>query len=118
MKDITCGAMFFVRQAKERERSMALKKDRVLRRIRIIIDVVNVILSVAVVALTVYTFFDAHNRMYIFPNIFYLGALINAITGIKHMISDKKLQGVAVFVFAAVLVAAGLFCGRIVGANF
>ena len=97
---------------------MASKKDKVLRRIRILIDVVNVILSVAVMAVTVYTFLDAHNRMYVFPNIFYLGALINAITGIKHMISDKRLQGVAVFVFAAVLVAAGLFCTRIVGANF
>lgn len=96
---------------------MASKKERTLRRIRITIDVVNVILSIAVVAVTVYTFLDSHDRMYIFPNIFYLGALINVITGVKHMISDKKMQGTAVFVFAVVLVAAGIFCGRIVGAN-
>ncbi len=96
---------------------MAAKKEMVLRRIRIVVDVLNVILSVAVVGVTVYTFLDARHRMNIFPYIFYLGAFINAITGIKHMISDKKLQGIAVFVFAVVLVAAGLFCGRIVGAN-
>ena len=52
-----------------------------------------------------------------FEIIFYLGALINAITVIKHLISDKRLQGVAVMVFAVVLVAAGIFCARIVGGN-
>ena len=46
-----------------------------------------------------------------------MGAFINAITGVKHTISDKKLQGAAVFIFAVVLVAAGLFCTRIVSAN-
>ena len=88
---------------------MASKKERVLRRIRIVIDVINVILSIAVVALTIYTFIDSKTRMGMFENIFYLGALINAITGIK--------QGVAVMVFAVVLVAAGIFCARIVGGN-
>ena len=96
---------------------MASKKERVLRKIRIVIDVINVILSIMIVALTIYTFMDSRARMGMFENIFYLGALINAITGIKHFISDKKLQGAAVMVFAVVLVAAGIFCGRIVGGN-
>ncbi len=96
---------------------MASKRERTLRRIRIVIDVINVILSIAVVAATVYTFSDVHERMYIFPRILYMGAFINAITGVKHTISDKKLQGAAVFIFAVVLVAAGLFCTRIVSAN-
>lgn len=96
---------------------MASKKERLLRKIRIAIDVINVILSIAVVALTVYTFMDAHNRMGLFPNIFFLGAVINVITGIKHMISDKKLQGMGVMVFAVILAAAGMFCERIVGGN-
>ena len=41
----------------------------------------------------------------------------NAITGVKHVISDKQWQGIAVFIFTFVLIAAGLFCGRIVSAN-
>lgn len=96
---------------------MASRKERVLRKIRIVIDVINVILSIAVVALTIYTFMDSRTRMNMFQNIFYLGALINAITGIKHFISDKKLQGAAVMVFAVVLIAAGMLCTRIVGGN-
>ena len=88
---------------------MASKRERTLRRIRIVIDVINVIISIAVAATTVYTFLDVHDRMYIFPRILYMGAFINAITGVKHTISDKKLQGAAVFIFAVVLVAAGLF---------
>ncbi len=96
---------------------MASKRERAFRKVRVVIDVVNIILSIAAVGITVYTFMDVHNRMHIFSDIFYLGALINAITGIKHMISDKQWQGIAVFIFAAVLIAAGLFCGRIVSAN-
>ena len=96
---------------------MASKKERTLHKIRLVIDVMNIILSVVVVGLTVYTFLDLHGRMHVFPGIFYMGALINLITGIKHMISDRKWQGIAVFVFAAVLIAAGIFCGRIVSAN-
>lgn len=96
---------------------MASKKESVLRKIRIVIDVINVILSIAVVALTIYTYMDSRTRMSMFQNIFYLGALINAITGIKHLISDKKLQGAAVMIFAVVLIAAGMLCTRIVGGN-
>ena len=68
---------------------MASKKERVLRRIRIVIDVINVILSIAVVALTIYTFIDSKTRMGMFENIFYLGALINAITGISILYRIK-----------------------------
>lgn len=96
---------------------MASKRERAFRKVRVVIDVVNIILSIAVVGITVYTFMDVHNRMHIFPDIFYLGALINAITGVKHVISNKQWQGIAVFIFTFVLIAAGLFCGRIVSAN-
>ncbi len=94
---------------------MSSKKDRVLRRIRIVIDVINVILSVAVIGVVVYTFLDVSERMEYFPHIFYGGASVNAITGIKHMISEKKLQGLAAWIFGAVLIAAGWFCSTIVG---
>lgn len=94
---------------------MSSKKDRVLRRIRIVIDVINVILSIAVIGLVIYTFLDVSERMEYFPYIFYIGASVNAITGIKHMISQKKLQGLAVWIFGAVLIAAGWFGSTIVG---
>ena len=73
---------------------MASKRERAFRKVRVVIDVVNIILSIAVVGITVYTFMDVHNRMHIFPGIFYLGALINAITGVKHVISDNSGRAV------------------------
>lgn len=94
---------------------MSSKKDRILRKVRIGIDIINVILSVAVIGLVVYTFMNVSERMEYFPYIFYAGALVNAITGIKHMISDKKLQGLATWIFAAILIVAGWFGSTIVG---
>lgn len=48
---------------------MASKRERAFRKVRVVIDVVNIILSIAVVGITVYTFMDVHNRMHIFPGI-------------------------------------------------
>lgn len=90
------------------------KKERILRRVRLVIDVLNVALGAAVIGLAVYTFLDAAGRRHMFPYIFYLGALVNLITGIKHTISDKRLYGIVVWIFAAVLAAAGYFSGILV----
>lgn len=94
---------------------MSSRKDRILRSIRIVIDIINVLLSFAVIGLVIYTFMALSERMEYFPYIFYMGASVNIITGIKHMISDKKLQGLATWIFGAVLVAAGWFGSIIIG---
>lgn len=49
---------------------MASKRERAFRKVRVVIDVVNIILSIAVVGITVYTFMDVHNRMHIFRGFF------------------------------------------------
>lgn len=93
---------------------MVSSRDKLLRRIRTVINILNIILEAAVIGLVIYAFGNTDSRLHIFSYIFYLGAAVNGITGIKHMISDKKLQGIVVWVFAAVLIAAGYFGGVIV----
>lgn len=94
------------------------KKKNALSVIRIIIDVLNVLAGIAVIALAVFTFISPKQRIDMFPYIFYLGAFINFITSIKHFISDRFWYGVVVFIFAIVLVAAGIFGQTVIGNIF
>lgn len=94
---------------------MLSKRDKILRKIRIILDIINVLASVAVVALVVYTFLDTGSRMSYFPVIFFGGAAVNVITGGKHMVSDHFLMGVGNMAIAVVLVVIGLFSKTILG---
>ena len=94
---------------------MVSSRDKLFRRIRGVINILNILLGAAVIGLVVYAFLDIDARLYLFSYIFYLGAAVNAITGIKHMISDKRLQGVVTWIFAVALIAAGYFGGVIVG---
>ena len=43
---------------------MASKRERAFRKVRVVIDVVNIILSIAVVGITVYTFMDVQQDAY------------------------------------------------------
>lgn len=90
-------------------------KDRFLRRLRLTIDVLNVIFGIAVVALAVYIFIEPNERRGLFPAVFYLGAFVNGITGIKHFVSDRVAYGIAVWIFAALLIVTALFTGRVAG---
>lgn len=70
---------------------------------RVIIDIFNVLIGISVVVLAVFTFFNPKENAWMFPLIFMLGGLMNCITGIKHILCDKKVQGIVLQVIAVVL---------------
>lgn len=73
--------------------------------IRIIIDILNVILGVAAIVMAVITFINATANSWMFPLIFLMGALMNLLTGIKHIMCERKAQGIVLLVAAVVLFA-------------
>ncbi len=73
--------------------------------IRIIIDILNVILGVAAIVMAVITFINATANSWMFPLIFLMGTLMNLLTGIKHIMSERKAQGIVLLVVAVVLAA-------------
>lgn len=71
--------------------------------IRIIIDVLNIILGVAAIVMAVITFINTTANAWMFPLIFLIGALMNLLTGVKHMMCERKAQGVVLLVAAVIL---------------
>jgi hypothetical protein len=71
--------------------------------VRIIIDVLNIILGVAAIVMAVITFINTTANAWMFPLIFLVGALMNLLTGIKHMMCERKAQGVVLLVVSVVL---------------
>ncbi len=85
-----------------------------LRIVRIVIDIVNAVIGLAVLGLVAYTFMGLDSRIEMFPYIFYLGAAVNVVTGIKHFISDKKGSALVAWIFAVLLIFAGSWSGTII----
>lgn len=95
---------------------MYLKKDdKVIRRIRIVIDIVNTLLILVTLFLGVYAFLDVNNRVGMFPAIFVLGAIVNFISGTKHMISGKKALGLVSFVMFVILIIVSNAASVVIG---
>ena len=78
-------------------------ENKLKKAVRIILDIMNVLIGVAVVALAVLTFTNTAKNAWMFPIIFLLGGLMNLITGIKHLMWDKKTNGIILLVVAALL---------------
>lgn len=85
-----------------------------LKPVRIIIDVVNVVLGLAVLGLAAYIFIELDSRIEMFPYIFYMGAAVNLVTGIKHFISQKKGSAIVAWVFAVLLIFVAGWSGTII----
>lgn len=85
--------------------------------IRIIIDCINMILGVGVVALAIFTFIDAKKNEEMFPIIFLGGAGMNLFTGIKFMMTDRKVAGIMTFVAACALAGIAYFTFKAIGGN-
>lgn len=88
---------------------------KIYKVIRCIIDILNVILGVGVVALAVLTFLDTASNMWMFPVIFLMGGTMNLLTGIKHLLTEKTGSGIAMFVTAAVIYAMSFISYRAIG---
>lgn len=77
--------------------------NKLKKAVRIIMDIVNVLIGIAVVVLAVFTFLNTSKNAWMFPIIFLLGGLMNLITGIKHLMWDRKINGIVLLVVAAIL---------------
>ena len=77
--------------------------NKLKKAVRIILDVLNVLIGIAVVALAVFTFTNTTKNAWMFPIIFLLGGMMNLLTGIKHLMWDKKVNGIILMVVAAIL---------------
>ncbi len=77
--------------------------NKLKKAVRIIIDIVNVLIGIAVVVFAIMTFMNTADNAWMFPIIFLLGGVMNLITGIKHLMWDRKLNGIILLVVAALL---------------
>lgn len=76
---------------------------KVSRVIRIIIDILNVLLGIAAVVFAVLTFMNTQSNAWMFPVIFIIGGAMNFFTGIKHLMNDRKANGIILEVAAVVV---------------
>ncbi len=73
------------------------------RVIRIIIDILNVLLGIAAVVFAVLTFMNTQGNAWMFPIIFIIGGAMNFLTGIKHLMNDKKVNGIILEVASVIV---------------
>ena len=82
---------------------MFASENKFQKIIRTILDILNVLLGVGVVVLAVMAFINTDNNKWLFPIIFMMGGVMNLFTGIKAMMTDRKVPGIVSVVAAAVL---------------
>lgn len=78
--------------------------NKLKKAVRLIIDIVNVVIGVATVVFAVLTFLNTTENAWMFPIIFLLGGVMNLITGIKHLMWDRKVNGIILLVIATLLI--------------
>ena len=82
---------------------MFASENKFQKIIRTILDILNVLLGVGVVVLAVMAFINTDNNKWLFPIIFMMGGVMNLFTGIKAMMTDRKVTCIVSVVAAAVL---------------
>lgn len=70
---------------------------------RIIMDIVNVVIGIAVVVLVIMAFLNLEKHLMMFSLIFFLGGVMNLFTGIKFLWYDRKVRGCLLMVAAVAL---------------
>lgn len=73
-----------------------------------IIDIVNIILSTIMLIVAIIVFLDLQNRVWLFPYVIMIGAIVNMMSGLKSMKQNKKgklslFSGVMLFVIALLI---------------
>ncbi len=89
--------------------------NKTTRIVRMVIDVLNVILGIAIVCLAVMAFINASSNMWVFPIIFLLGGAMNMITGIKNYMTDRKISCIIAEVAAVALFIVSYVCYNAIG---
>lgn len=90
-------------------------RGRLSKPIRIILDSINIIASVAVVFFTIYVFVDTTNHKPFFALVFLLGAVVNLATSVKYLATGRKAGGFVMLGIAAILVGLALWCHAVTG---
>ena len=78
-------------------------KNNFQKVVRLIIDVLNVIFGIAAIVLTVLVFINTGKNKWMFHIIFSIGGLMNMMTGIKYLMTDRKVSGIISEVVAVIL---------------
>lgn len=83
--------------------------------LRIVIDVLNVILGVSAIVLAVMVFIHTKENQWMFPIIFLIGCIMNLISGIKYLMTDRKISGIVAEVAAVILFVIAFVSYRAIG---
>lgn len=78
-------------------------KNNFQKVVRLIIDVLNVIFGIVAIVLTVFVFINTGKNKWMFHIIFLIGGLMNMLTGIKYLMTDRKVSGIISEVVAVIL---------------
>ena len=77
--------------------------NRAQRAVRTILDLLNLLLGIAIVGAAVFTFLSVHERAWLFPIIFAMGAGMNLFTAIKYLMTDRIKGAVTMLVVSLLL---------------
>lgn len=91
---------------------MASSGGKFKKAVRIIIDFLNVVIGIGAVVLAVMTFLDTQNNKWMFPLIFLLGAAMNLLTAVKHLMTERRVTG-AIMLFVSLLLTGIAYVSRI-----
>lgn len=58
---------------------------------KIILGVINITLGIGILLLSIFAFIDFNNREHIFVSVFFLGGVMNLLTGVSHFLYRNKL---------------------------
>ena len=75
----------------------------------ILIDWINVVLSVLILVSSVFLMIDIHKYMFMFPVIFFLSGIMNICLGIKKYKMDQYAASIISIVAALLLIALSIF---------
>ncbi len=94
---------------------MSSAGGKLKKAVRIIIDFLNVAIGAGAVALAVMTFLDTQGNKWMFPLIFLLGAAMNLLTAIKHLMTERRVTGIIMVFVAMLLVGISYATGIAIG---
>lgn len=89
--------------------------SKVQKIFRIIIDIMNIIVGIAVVIFAILTFVNTEKNSWMFAIVFLGGGIMNLLTGIKGIMTDRTGWAIAMFGFAIALFVVSYLSYRIIG---
>lgn len=98
----------------ERSNDMYFSTSGSYRKTRMAIDLLNIILTIAIVAMFLVSLFWHEMSGKIYPGIFICGAAINILASIKNFINGNKFAWILLVIVAILLIILAILCWGIV----